>query len=158
MSAKRSAQNSTYAIHKSSQSKVHTKLVLLLDLLYFPEESKKMALLQKSRLLNPRILMGLLTKSRGMGHYVTPKPWNYLWKPGPYPRTEEERIAAAKKVHSNKSMSEIDFIVYKVFFVVYEHFIKTKVVKFFLHNYHSFHHYEISQLVSIRSGQISFRS
>merc|ERR1711874_166867 len=25
------------------------------------------------------------------------KPWNYLWKPGPYPETEEERIAAAKK-------------------------------------------------------------
>merc|ERR1712141_96112 len=25
------------------------------------------------------------------------KPWNYLWKPGPYPQTEEERLAAAKK-------------------------------------------------------------
>merc|ERR1711981_508382 len=25
------------------------------------------------------------------------KPWNYLWKPGPYPETEEERLAAAKK-------------------------------------------------------------
>ncbi len=42
--------------------------------------------------------MGLISGTRGMGHYVTPKPWNYLWKPGPYPKTEEERIKAAKKV------------------------------------------------------------
>merc|ERR1719309_1544678 len=27
----------------------------------------------------------------------SPPPWNYLWKPGPYPKTEDERIAAAKK-------------------------------------------------------------
>lgn len=26
-----------------------------------------------------------------------PDPWNYLWQPGPYPRTPEEREAAAKK-------------------------------------------------------------
>jgi len=26
-----------------------------------------------------------------------PAPWNYLWKPGPYPKTEAERVAAAKK-------------------------------------------------------------
>jgi len=26
-----------------------------------------------------------------------PVPWNYLWKPGPVPRTEEARLAAAKK-------------------------------------------------------------
>ena len=42
--------------------------------------------------------MGLAAKARGMGHYVTPKPWNYLWQPGPYPKTEEERVKAAKKV------------------------------------------------------------
>ena len=42
--------------------------------------------------------MGLATRARGMGHYVTPKPWNYLWQPGPYPKTEEERVKAAKKV------------------------------------------------------------
>jgi len=27
----------------------------------------------------------------------SPAPWNYLWKPGPYPETEEARVAAAKK-------------------------------------------------------------
>ena len=27
----------------------------------------------------------------------SPAPWNYLWKPGPYPEGTDERIAAAKK-------------------------------------------------------------
>ena len=27
----------------------------------------------------------------------SPAPWNYLWKPGPYPIDDEERRAAAKK-------------------------------------------------------------
>jgi len=26
-----------------------------------------------------------------------PVPWNYLWKPGPYPETEDAKLAAAKK-------------------------------------------------------------
>eukprot|EP00088_Acartia_fossae_P012375 TRINITY_DN16378_c0_g1_i1.p1 TRINITY_DN16378_c0_g1~~TRINITY_DN16378_c0_g1_i1.p1 ORF type:complete len:195 (+),score=46.77 TRINITY_DN16378_c0_g1_i1:30-587(+) len=26
-----------------------------------------------------------------------PLPWNYLWKPGPYPENEDQRLAAAKK-------------------------------------------------------------
>ena len=30
-----------------------------------------------------------------------PKPWNYLWKPGPYPVTQEARDAAAKKYVSS---------------------------------------------------------
>jgi hypothetical protein len=64
----------------------------------FLHEELKMALALKGRFLNPRALLALANRSRGMGHYVSPKPWNYLWKPGPYPRTEEERIKAAKKV------------------------------------------------------------
>eukprot|EP00088_Acartia_fossae_P009847 TRINITY_DN14838_c0_g1_i1.p1 TRINITY_DN14838_c0_g1~~TRINITY_DN14838_c0_g1_i1.p1 ORF type:complete len:184 (+),score=37.35 TRINITY_DN14838_c0_g1_i1:28-579(+) len=28
---------------------------------------------------------------------ASPAPWNYLWKPGPYPETEDERVQAAKK-------------------------------------------------------------
>merc|ERR1712038_1515285 len=36
----------------------------------------------------------ILNASRSM---ASVKPWNYLWKPGPYPQTEEERLAAAKK-------------------------------------------------------------
>ena len=27
----------------------------------------------------------------------SPAPWNYLWKPGPLPETDDERRAAAKK-------------------------------------------------------------
>jgi len=27
----------------------------------------------------------------------SPAPWNYLWKPGPHPETDDERRAAAKK-------------------------------------------------------------
>merc|ERR1712107_691003 len=27
----------------------------------------------------------------------SPPPWNYLWKPGPFPETEDERMACAKK-------------------------------------------------------------
>jgi len=27
----------------------------------------------------------------------SPAPWNYMWKPGPYPINDEERVAAAKK-------------------------------------------------------------
>ena len=32
-------------------------------------------------------------------HNITcsPAPWNYLWKPGPHPETDDERRAAAKK-------------------------------------------------------------
>ena len=26
---------------------------------------------------------------RSMAGASSPKPWNYLWKPGPYPETEE---------------------------------------------------------------------
>ena len=33
----------------------------------------------------------------GGGAINQPVPWNYLWKPGPYPETESARIAAAKK-------------------------------------------------------------
>ena len=29
--------------------------------------------------------------------YYSPAPWNYLWKPGPHPETDDERRAAAKK-------------------------------------------------------------
>ena len=36
----------------------------------------------------------LLTRAMS-GH--DPKPWNYLWKPGPYPTTKEAREAAARK-------------------------------------------------------------
>ena len=34
-----------------------------------------------------------------MTHNITcsPAPWNYLWKPGPHPETDDERRAAAKK-------------------------------------------------------------
>ena len=32
------------------------------------------------------------------------RPWNYLWQPGPYPETEEQRIAAAKKYVSGTSV------------------------------------------------------
>ncbi|TRY64172.1 hypothetical protein TCAL_00807 [Tigriopus californicus] len=55
-------------------------------------------------------MMGLRTgmwalRARSGGIMVTsvrtaadrPDPWNYLWQPGPYPRTQEEREAAAKK-------------------------------------------------------------
>lgn len=37
-------------------------------------------------------------QSRTMAHNPQdPAPWNYLWMPGPYPKTEEEMCAAAKK-------------------------------------------------------------
>ena len=28
---------------------------------------------------------------------LSPAPWNYMWKPGPYPEDQDARIAAAKK-------------------------------------------------------------
>lgn len=34
------------------------------------------------------------TINRGM---ASPAPWNYMWKPGPYPEDQDARIAAAKK-------------------------------------------------------------
>merc|ERR1712226_1790042 len=44
-----------------------------------------------SRMLSPAVLQQSRMGSGG------PAPWNYLWKPGPYPKTEEEMCAAAKK-------------------------------------------------------------
>jgi len=32
--------------------------------------------------------------NRGMS---SPAPWNYMWKPGPYPADQDARVAAAKK-------------------------------------------------------------
>merc|ERR1711868_210207 len=57
----------------------------------------KMATLSSRRILLLRKIQKTAfanVAKRSMGDV---KPWNYLWKPGPYPETEEERIAAAKK-------------------------------------------------------------
>jgi len=48
-------------------------------------------------------LMRLTTTPQRAGFHTMvvrragPLPWNYLWKPGPYPDTEEKRVAAARK-------------------------------------------------------------
>lgn len=44
-----------------------------------------------------RLGQGGIVQSVRAASTNTPKPWNYLWKPGPYPKTEEEKVAAAKK-------------------------------------------------------------
>merc|ERR1712212_976613 len=47
----------------------------------------------KASLMTPTFV-----QSRSMaGDPQDPAPWNYLWMPGPYPKTEEEMCAAAKK-------------------------------------------------------------
>ena len=65
-------------------------------------------LVTSSRVLARQVTLNTIAK-RGMGRSVrivlskyycqcySPAPWNYLWKPGPYPETEDERRAAAKK-------------------------------------------------------------
>lgn len=44
----------------------------------------------------------LRLQARAMGS--GPDPWNYLWAPGPYPKTPEERAAAAKKYVSGLTL------------------------------------------------------
>ena len=51
------------------------------------------SLISTSRLLVKNPVISKIAM-RGM---ASPAPWNYLWKPGPYPIDEEERRAAAKK-------------------------------------------------------------
>ncbi|XP_026324070.1 NADH dehydrogenase [ubiquinone] 1 beta subcomplex subunit 8, mitochondrial [Hyposmocoma kahamanoa] len=53
----------------------------------------KMALLQKAILNNPKTVQ----KTIGIFYNVSRNHWNYQYKPGPYPKTNEERAAAAKK-------------------------------------------------------------
>ncbi|KAG7198884.1 hypothetical protein KM043_015707 [Ampulex compressa] len=36
-----------------------------------------------------------------------PPPWNYLWQPGEYPRTEEERLKAAEKYNLHPAEYEV---------------------------------------------------
>ena len=43
-----------------------------------------------------RIRLFDVSARRNMGSQAQ-LPWNYLWQPGPYPRTKEECDAAAKK-------------------------------------------------------------
>merc|ERR1711994_1026020 len=50
-------------------------------------------LVTSTRVLARHVSMTNIAK-RGMG---SPAPWNYLWKPGPHPETDDERRAAAKK-------------------------------------------------------------
>merc|ERR1712198_234395 len=59
--------------------------------------SSKMATLKSRILLLRKIQNNSLSSiaQRSMGG--SPPPWTYLWKPGPYPETDAERIAAAKK-------------------------------------------------------------
>ncbi|XP_040578922.1 NADH dehydrogenase [ubiquinone] 1 beta subcomplex subunit 8, mitochondrial [Lepeophtheirus salmonis] len=45
----------------------------------------------KRCLTSTQIMRGLDDEPEGKG------PWNYIWKPSPYPKTEEERIKAAYK-------------------------------------------------------------
>ncbi|KAF6203773.1 hypothetical protein GE061_002108 [Apolygus lucorum] len=47
-------------------------------------------------LLKPDLLFSITRRSIGSSQ-VLGAYWNKDWKPGPYPRTEEERVAAAKK-------------------------------------------------------------
>jgi hypothetical protein len=58
-----------------------------------------MALISRVLIWRPRVAMSLCQKALMSSHgYQTPLPWNYIWKPGPYPRSQEQRDAAAKKV------------------------------------------------------------
>ncbi|CAH2100220.1 unnamed protein product [Euphydryas editha] len=52
-----------------------------------------LALIKKAVLSNPNSLR----KTIGIFCNASRNHWNYQYKPGPYPRTEEERAAAAKK-------------------------------------------------------------
>uniref|UniRef100_A0A0A9X8M2 NADH dehydrogenase [ubiquinone] 1 beta subcomplex subunit 8, mitochondrial n=1 Tax=Lygus hesperus TaxID=30085 RepID=A0A0A9X8M2_LYGHE len=47
-------------------------------------------------LLKPTFLFSITRRSIGSSH-VLGAYWNKDWEPGPYPRTEEEKAAAAKK-------------------------------------------------------------
>ena len=51
-------------------------------------------LVLSSRLLARHASIAKLSARSASG---SPPPWNYLWKPGPYPIDDEERAAAAKK-------------------------------------------------------------
>ena len=51
--------------------------------------------LRQALLLRKSCVGGLFQASRTASNM--PAPWNYIWMPGPYPKTEEERLAAAKK-------------------------------------------------------------
>jgi len=39
----------------------------------------------------------------------SPPPWNYLWKPGPYPESEDAKMKAAKKYGL---LYEVDLFMY----------------------------------------------
>eukprot|EP00090_Calanus_glacialis_P019054 TRINITY_DN2938_c0_g1_i1.p1 TRINITY_DN2938_c0_g1~~TRINITY_DN2938_c0_g1_i1.p1 ORF type:complete len:179 (-),score=38.72 TRINITY_DN2938_c0_g1_i1:82-618(-) len=52
--------------------------------------------------MNPAVSIGRILAQKGCVRTInrgmaSPAPWNYLWKPGPYPEGTDERIAAAKK-------------------------------------------------------------
>jgi NADH dehydrogenase (ubiquinone) 1 beta subcomplex subunit 8 len=49
--------------------------------------------IQLGRVLNLKPFTTLCARSMGS----SPAPWNFMWKPGPYPETPEARAAAAKK-------------------------------------------------------------
>jgi len=52
--------------------------------------------------MNPAVSIGRLLVQKGCVRTInrgmaSPAPWNYLWKPGPYPEDQDARKAAAKK-------------------------------------------------------------
>merc|ERR1712080_141240 len=59
--------------------------------------TRKMANITGRQILLLRKFQKNALSSLAKRSMATPKPWNYLWKPGPYPETENERLAAAKK-------------------------------------------------------------
>merc|ERR1712099_152797 len=58
---------------------------------------RKMATLTGRQILLLRKIQKSVIANGATRSMASVKPWNYLWKPGPYPETEEERLAAAKK-------------------------------------------------------------
>eukprot|EP00092_Neocalanus_flemingeri_P021575 GFUD01023400.1.p1 GENE.GFUD01023400.1~~GFUD01023400.1.p1 ORF type:complete len:179 (+),score=25.92 GFUD01023400.1:43-579(+) len=52
--------------------------------------------------MNPAVTLGRVLAQKGCVRTInrgmaSPAPWNYLWKPGPYPEDKDSRAAAAKK-------------------------------------------------------------
>ena len=60
---------------------------------------RRATLLGQVKIANAAVLNRTMAKMTIDDYTVKPlpKPWNYLWKPGPYPVTQEAREAAARK-------------------------------------------------------------
>ncbi len=65
---------------------------------YFFRDAKMSAFVTRSGRVTGLMTRHFYTGPARAGEAMNqPVPWNYLWKPGPYPETESAKMAAAKK-------------------------------------------------------------